>query len=149
MTERSRGPVEASAESPLVLAADSAGALDQQGLAGETPAAATETVALPVRACADCEQEQGLLDRRDPTKSHGHCRRHFLAVLLGIGCSAGEIQEALGQMSAEAFCPDLQECGVRSAESICQARLVPGATAAGSESSPPTTEPARLLGGVK
>ena len=113
--ERPRGLVEAprNPDHAHVRVADSSGALSETVQVGETPAGATETVALPqtvavlIRACADCEQEHGVLDRSNASKSHGHCRRHWLKLVQQTGCSTAEIESALLAMSPDAFCPDL------------------------------------------
>ncbi len=101
--ERPRGPVEVSDQ---LRDADSAGALDFG--AGGTPALllAGGTPVL-LRACADCEKEQGILDRSDARKSHGHCRRHWLRLVRQTGCSRAEIEGTLAAMGPAAFCEDL------------------------------------------
>jgi hypothetical protein len=60
-----------------------------------------------LRACARCEQEHGILDRTDPRKTHGDCRRHFIETLRKAGSSDQEIEQAIASMSDHAFCPDL------------------------------------------
>lgn len=61
----------------------------------------------PLRACAHCEQENGILNRSDSRKSHGHCRRHFVKFLSEEGISGAELADLLTLMSSNAFCPDL------------------------------------------
>lgn len=65
--------------------------------------------ALPIsiRACAHCEREQGILDRSDVRKSHGHCRRHFIDLLLKDGMTLQQIEIEISHFSQNAFCPDL------------------------------------------
>lgn len=59
------------------------------------------------RACAECEQEKGILDRSDPNKSHGQCRRHFVTFARQNGASEAEIEEVLAQAGPGAFVPEL------------------------------------------
>lgn len=61
----------------------------------------------PQRACADCERAHGLLDPRDPNKSHGDCRRHWIARMIRGGYTPEQLADTLQAMSPEAFCPDL------------------------------------------
>ncbi len=61
----------------------------------------------PVRACADCEKEHGIINRSDTAKSHGHCRRHWIKFLVSAGQPPEEIADELTKMSSIAFCPDL------------------------------------------
>jgi hypothetical protein len=63
--------------------------------------------AAPIRACANCEQDHGTLDRKDASKSHGQCRRHFIAFLTGAGISAERAWLEADAMPANSFCPDL------------------------------------------
>ena|SRR2546422_612259 len=60
-----------------------------------------------VRACACCELEHGLLNRRDNTKTHGHCRRHFHALLVEAGLSVAVAWLETDRLAPSAFCPDL------------------------------------------
>lgn len=60
-----------------------------------------------IRACACCELEHGLLNRRDNRKTHGHCRRHFQSLLVDSGLSAAEAWLETDQLAPSAFCPDL------------------------------------------
>jgi hypothetical protein len=62
----------------------------------------------PARSCADCEREHGILDRLDTSKSHGHCKRHFLEQFkTDPSISQEDIQSALAEMGESSFCPDL------------------------------------------
>jgi hypothetical protein len=70
------------------------------------PRATAENV-VPTRGCAECEQEHGILDRSDPHKSHGQCKRHFIQFARKYGESDAEIQELLAKMPENSWCPDL------------------------------------------
>lgn len=61
----------------------------------------------PVRACANCEQEKGILDRSDANKSHGQCRKHFIQFCRDAGLDDFEIQQELEQAGPNAFVPEL------------------------------------------
>ncbi len=61
------------------------------------------------RACANCEQEKGTLDRSDDTKSHGLCERHFMETLRNFGLSNEEIVEEIKEVSKKGFCQDLSK----------------------------------------
>lgn len=63
----------------------------------------------PIRACAACEQEFGISDRTDFRKSHGTCRRHFVAGLYDGGIVEADVEEAVARMDAvpNSYCPDL------------------------------------------
>lgn len=67
-----------------------------------------ETLTAPVRACAACEQEAGILDRSDFNKSHGTCVRHFVEFAKQAGESDTEIEKLVAEMGPEAFVPDLR-----------------------------------------
>ena len=62
-----------------------------------------------VRVCADCEIEHGINNQPRPgfNKSHGQCRRHFLASMREAGVPAERIDQLVAGMSDESFCPDL------------------------------------------
>lgn len=60
-----------------------------------------------IRACAHCEGEFGILTRADETKTHGLCRRHFVALLESAAIPQADIQKAIAQAGPAAFCPDL------------------------------------------
>jgi len=62
-----------------------------------------------VRACACCELEHGILNRRDSRKTHGHCRRHFHSLLVEAGLSAAAAWLETDRLAPSAFCPDLGE----------------------------------------
>lgn len=74
--------------------------------------AAQPAYKFPARACADCEVEQGIMDRSDPNKSHGDCKRHWIARHLRDGFSMDQINAAIAEMSPTAFCPDLSAATV-------------------------------------
>jgi hypothetical protein len=59
------------------------------------------------RACADCEQQLGILDRADQIKSHGLCRFHFLQLLVIAGKTVDEAWLEADALSLQAFCPCL------------------------------------------
>ena len=64
------------------------------------------------RACANCEKEHGILNRSNLNKSHGQCRRHFLAQAaelrqMGMDSTADEIEKMSAKMPNSDFCPDL------------------------------------------
>lgn len=63
----------------------------------------------PVRACAACEKEFGILDRTDIRKSHGTCRRHFIIGLYDGGIIQKDVNDAVARMDAipDSYCPDL------------------------------------------
>lgn len=61
----------------------------------------------PVRACAECEQEKGILDRSDYSKSHGQCRRHFVEFARANGASEDEINDILAETKPDAWAPEL------------------------------------------
>lgn len=61
----------------------------------------------PVRACAACEQEKGILDRSDYSKSHGTCRKHFAQLCRDHGLDDFETQQEIEQAGPNAFVPEL------------------------------------------
>lgn len=61
------------------------------------------------RACPVCEKIHGILDRADASKSHGLCRRHFVALLKDGGIADAVIQAEILKLVPESFCPDLGE----------------------------------------
>lgn len=70
------------------------------------------------RACIDCEIEQKILDRTDPSKTHGVCRRHFEQFIRNTGCTDAEVAEAIAEVSASGFCPDLSEVCENNADAL-------------------------------
>jgi predicted Ser/Thr protein kinase len=67
------------------------------------------------RFCADCEQEHNILDRSDPNKSHGDCRRHWIARMIRAGYTPEQVNDFLLELSPNAFCPDLGQPDVSKA----------------------------------
>jgi len=61
-----------------------------------------------IRACAQCELDHGVLDRSDPTKSHGLCRRHTLDWARAGGLRETDIRQiAEAVEGGNGFPPDL------------------------------------------
>lgn len=61
-----------------------------------------------IRACAQCELEHGILDRSDPTKSHGLCKRHLVDWARAGGLDEESIEEIVtGTEAGSGFPPDL------------------------------------------
>lgn len=62
-----------------------------------------------IRACAWCEKEHGILNKADANKTHGSCRRHFIAGLRAANIAESKIQECVAQVESSelGFCPDL------------------------------------------
>jgi len=65
------------------------------------------------RACADCQQEAGTLNRADANTSHGQCLRHFVTTLLQGGAAWSDIRDAVKHVRStpKGFCPDLKQKG--------------------------------------
>lgn len=63
----------------------------------------------PVRACANCEQEQGILNRSDANKTHGVCRRHFIEFVRSAGFTDEQVAAEIKKVSRKGFCPDLSK----------------------------------------
>lgn len=64
----------------------------------------------PIKACARCEAERGILNRSDFTKSHGQCKRHFIELLVESEGphTVDDIVEGLQIMTKnQSFCEDL------------------------------------------
>ena len=64
------------------------------------------------RACADCEVEFGVMNRRDATKTHGICRRHFVTLVMRCGRTQEEAEQSADGLGRSGFCPDLAQTGV-------------------------------------
>lgn len=61
-----------------------------------------------IRACCQCELEHGILDRSDPTKSHGLCKRHMIDWARAGGLRQPDIEEIVARTEAgKGFPPDL------------------------------------------
>jgi len=70
------------------------------------------------RACARCEVEHGVMNRADPNKSHGSCKRHFIKDLVDWGVSPQEAQAKADSMPETAWCPDLGAAPVAATEDL-------------------------------
>ncbi len=53
-----------------------------------------------IRVCANCELDRGTLDRTDPNKTHGICKKHFVQILLNDGYSWPVIREGIDEVNA-------------------------------------------------
>lgn len=68
------------------------------------------TPSFTVRVCAHCENEFGdVAIESHQQKSHGICRRHFIATIRAAGLPEAALQASLAKKSPDAFCPDLRE----------------------------------------